>query len=167
VVGDSRRPHARLVAQAGCPRSAAGAARALEGLVRVDPPVVLQAGRMLRWPCEPGPVWASPEELEGAWLGEPVPFSQAHGHVRAYWFDRGYWTASLPLELRQAAAGATTPADEAAHRLRYRLDGHELVSVDPGFGARRPSRPLVPFVLDGARLADAPPGTVHQRLATQ
>jgi hypothetical protein len=107
---------------------------------------MFQAGSMLNRASEPGPVWASPEELEGSWLWEPMLFSQVHGHAR-----------SSRFELRETAAVATTPEDEAAHHLRIRVDGHEFVSVDPGFGVRRPRRPMVPFVLEGARLAGALP----------
>ncbi len=107
---------------------------------------VLAAGQMAARDDDPGVAWTQPHrELRTPWLargraGEPVPFSQVHGHAQPLLppaQGRG-----VPADLR-----SSTTVDRVGH-VRTRAGGRVIVGIDPGANGGRAARPR-PLLLSG------------------
>jgi len=98
-----------------------------------------------------GPFWAEAgHELYASWLGHPMPFSQAHGHNSAYWWDRGIWSAG-------DGVAALCVKDEVTRRVEFRSGvGEEvIVGLDPGLGKYAGVR-FEPLCVEGTAYTKGP-----------
>jgi hypothetical protein len=115
----------------GSPVDGREAAAALNGLVGRDDAALFRAGHMLsgrRRSRGVGPVWAAAAtELVPSWVGEPMPFSQIHGHSGIYDWHRRHFHASIDI-------ARLTVLDEEAKHETVTLSGGRIVGVDPGHG---------------------------------
>ena len=119
------------------PRTADGAAAALEALRKGDPAALWRAGAMLGGgtpDLSAGPMWAEAgAELAASWvadevLGTAMPFTQVHGHSSVIGWERGEPVLRAP-ELRDRIQ--VQRADR--HVAVTAADGL-LLGIDPGFG---------------------------------
>jgi hypothetical protein len=121
----------------GSPAGAHEAEAKINDLIGRDEAPLFQAGHMLsgrRRNPSAGPLWAAAAtELVPGWLGEPMPFSQIHGHSALYDWHHRHFRAST-------AIARLTVLDEEAKHETVRLAGGRIVGVDPGHG-RQAVRP--------------------------
>lgn len=139
----------------GKPATAAQAADAVNGLIP-DDPRLRRAGVMLGEVAPDytaGPLWADAlVEVVMSWVeqvgasGEPVPFSQVHGHSSVFWFPAGKYRAGFPRMLRPVVH-----VDTVARHTVTRLPGARIIGIDPCHG-RDPAPSWEPLVLHSASL---------------
>jgi hypothetical protein len=115
----------------GAPVDGREAEAALNGLAGRDDAALFRAGHMLsgkRRSRGAGPIWAAAAtELVPSWVGEPMPFSQIHGHSGVYDWERGDFRASDEI-------ARLTSLDERTRHQTVVLRGGRIVGVDPGHG---------------------------------
>jgi hypothetical protein len=115
----------------GLPADVRQAEAALNALIGGQEAVLFRAGHMLsgrRKNFGAGPLWAAAAtELVPSWLGEPMPFSQIHGHSALYDWHHRHFRAST-------AIARLTVLDEDAKHETVTLSGGRIVGVDPGHG---------------------------------
>jgi hypothetical protein len=118
-------------------------AAALNSFIGTHEDVLFLAGQMLggrRADLAAGPVWASAgTELVPSWWGNPMPFSQIHGHTSVYDWQQERFRTTKDI------ARATTLDPDAKHTT-ITFDGGRIVGVDPGHG-QAPRRPWRAFVI--------------------
>jgi Calcineurin-like phosphoesterase len=125
---------------------------ALNGLIGGNEAALFLAGHMLsgkRKNHGAGPIWAAAAtELVPSWVGEPMPFSQIHGHSTLYDWHHRHFRAS-------ATIARLADLDEEAKHETVALSGGRIVGVDPGHG-QRPVRPWRAYELSGTVSAESP-----------
>lgn len=124
-------------AHAGTEASAVEASRLLNELPLEE---VAAPGQLLGYGVEParvGPVWAiGNTEVFDSWReleGQPMPFTQFHGHTTSFNFDRRYWWGGLE---RFRKTAVLLPKQRA---VATELNNNLMVGVDPGFSEGEPA----------------------------
>ncbi|MGC8474020.1 MAG: metallophosphoesterase [Candidatus Dormibacteria bacterium] len=130
----------------GAPRDPAETAAALERAARTHPEMVFRPGRLLggeRIDFSAGPLWADPRhELLASWAGQPMPFSQIHGHASPWAWSHPASQASLPQR---------TWLDTPRKHSWVPLGDKWIVGIDPGLG-QHAGIDWEPLILPGATI---------------
>lgn len=115
----------------GRPSSAREAVAALDALASSGSDELFRTGSMLGGGpprLDAGPLWArAATELVPPWADRPLPFGQLHGHSSVYDWQRGVFRVGPELAAR------TSLNPDGGHETT-RLDGGEIIGVDPGHG---------------------------------
>ncbi|MEU4424883.1 metallophosphoesterase [Actinoplanes sp. NPDC024001] len=93
-----------------------------------------------------GPVWAEAGQVYSSWLhaGQPMPFSQVHGHSTIVSFRHRSWLCEERIRSRAVV-------DWQARQTVTRVGGGRFVGVDPKHGTAGAPR-WAPLVLPGAEI---------------